>query len=234
MADQFDTEAENTEPAQALLTPVEARILGALMEKQRATPDYYPMTLNALVQACNQKTSRSPVMQLTPGEAGHTVNQLRDRELIRASFHGRAERYEQRLTNRLELDLREAAALCVLILRGPQTLGEIRTNSARLTEFPDLGSVSETLELLMAREPALVQRLRRAAGHREERFAHLLCGEPHPDDLETGPKPGARAEDDQALGVLRQEVKQMRAELDALWQLTGLAEQRPSAESNQD
>jgi uncharacterized protein YceH (UPF0502 family) len=234
MADQSDFETGSTAAAQPLLTRVEARILGALMEKQRTTPDYYPMTLNALVQACNQKTSRDPVMQLTPGEAGHTVNQLRDRGLVRASFHGRAERYEQRLTNHLELDLQEAAAVCVLLLRGPQTLGEIRTNSARLAEFPDLGAVTDTLELLMAREPALVQRLPRARGRREERFAQLLCGEPDPSDLDAGPRPRARLAGSEELSGLRQEIQQMRAELDSLWQLTGLAEQRPVSEPDQD
>ncbi len=234
MADQPDTEIEHTAPAQPLLTPVEARILGALMEKQRTTPDYYPMTLNALVQACNQKTSRNPVMQLTPGEAGHAVNQLRDRGLIRASFHSRAERYEHRLANQLELDPQEAAALCVLMLRGPQTQGEIRTNGARLADFPDLAAVNDTLELLMAREPALVQRLPRAAGRREERFAQLLCGEPDPSDFETGPSPRDQAAESEELSTLREEIRQMRAELDALWQLTGLAEQRPGSETDQN
>ncbi len=234
MADQSDIETENTAPAQPRLTRAEARVLGALMEKQRTTPDYYPMTLAALVQACNQKTSRNPVMQLTPGEAGHTVNQLRDRGLVRAIFHGRAERYEQRLVNQLELDPQEAAALCVLMLRGPQTLGEIRTNSARLAEFPDLGAVNDALELLMAREPALVQRLPRAAGRREERYAQLLCGEPDSSDLETGPGPNAQVADSEELSALRHEVQQMRAELDALWKLTGLAERRPVSEPDQD
>ena len=171
MSDRNDTGAGSTDdagspnaelPVQPPLTAEEARVLGCLIEKESATPEAYPLTQNACQTACNQKTSRNPVMQLTPGEAGHTVNQLRDRGLVRASFHGRAERYEQRLSNRLELDLQAAAALCVLMLRGPQTLGEIRTNSARLAEFPDLGAVNDTLELLMAREPALVQRLPRA------------------------------------------------------------------------
>ena len=97
---------------------LEGRILGVLMEKQRTTPDYYPMTLNALVQACNQKTSRNPVMNLSEGEVGHTLNQLRDRKLVLAAFSGRAERYEQRLSKALDLDRQEQALLCVLLLRG--------------------------------------------------------------------------------------------------------------------
>lgn len=231
MDEQAVTDTDS--PPAPMLTALEARILGALMEKQRATPDYYPMTLNGLVQACNQKTSRVPIMNLTPGEVGHAVNQLRDRGLIRASVQGRAERYDQRLTKELELDQEEAAALCVLMLRGPQTPGEIRTNSARLAEFSDLAAVTDTLELLMAREPPLVMRLAREAGKREERFAQLVCGEPDLDEpAATAAEPsGAETAE---LTRLRREVDQMRSELDALWKLTGLADQRPAPTQSED
>lgn len=219
-----EKQAANVQP---LLDVLETRVLGALMEKQRTTPDNYPMTLNALVQACNQKTSRHPVMQLQPGEVGHTLGQLRDRDLIRAAFSGRAERYEQRLATFLKLDRQEQALLCVLMLRGPQTLGELRTNASRMADFADLAAVNDALELLQAHEPPLLVHLPRAAGRREERFAHLLCGEPV---LEPEPAPGrSTGADAQRIDELEREVRQMKAELETLWRLSGLADQRPDS-----
>jgi uncharacterized protein YceH (UPF0502 family) len=170
-------EHDNESP-EPLLSPVEARVLGCLMEKQRTTPDQYPLTLNALVSACNQKTSRHPVMQMTPGEVGHTVNLLRDRGLIHASFSGRTERYDHKLAGTYMLDRRQLGLLCVLMLRGPQTPGELRTNAASLADLPDLATVQESLESLEQHDPPLVRELPRLAGAREQRYAHLLCGEP--------------------------------------------------------
>jgi uncharacterized protein YceH (UPF0502 family) len=214
--------------AQTDLDPVEARVLGCLMEKQRTTPDAYPLTLNALVQACNQKTSRHPVMQLDPGEVGHTVNRLRDRGLIHASFAGRAERYDHKMASNYRLDRREQAVMCALMLRGPQTVGELRTNAGRLAEFADLDAVAETLLGLEERQPPLVRRLPRLPGKREERFGHLLCGEIQEADLEPAPSPSPARGD--RLAQLEAEVARLRRELDALWSLTGLAAQRPNGE----
>ena len=209
-----------------MLTPVEARVLGVLLEKRRTTPDNYPMTLNALVQGCNQKTSRHPVMRLESGEVGHTLNLLRDRDLVYAELAARTERYGHKLAGALDLDQQEQAILCVLMLRGPQTPGELRSNAARLAEFAGLAEVQDTLELLMAREPSLVKRLPRATGRREERFGHLLCG-----DIETDPTEAVAvnptATETCRIEALEQEVSRLRRELEALWQLTGLAEQRP-------
>ena len=128
---QEDTENHEQALPEPQLDPVEARVLGCLMEKQRTTPDTYPLTLNALVQACNQKTSRNPVMSLTTGEVGHTVNQLRDREMIHASFSGRTERYDHKMASTYHLDRKEQAVICALMLRGPQTVGELRINTGR-------------------------------------------------------------------------------------------------------
>jgi len=222
----------DTGGGEVMLSAVEARILGVLMEKQKTTPDYYPLTLNALVQGCNQKTSRSPVMSLSAGEVGHVVNRLRDRSLIRASLFSRAERYEHRLSKALGLDEQEQAALCVLMLRGPQTLGELRTNSGRLTEFADLGAVSGTLELLMAREPTLVVRLPRVPGRREERFAHLLCGAVKADDEMPGTVVVASERSDPRIAELERQVAELREELDGLWRLTGL--QPPRSDNPQE
>ena len=118
------------------------------MEKQRTTPDQYPLTLNALVLACNQKTSRDPVMNLEVGEVGHVVNTLRDRNLVYASFAGRTERYDHKMASHFHLDRQEQAVLCTLMLRGPQTLGELRTNTGRMAEFADLPAVADVVRRL--------------------------------------------------------------------------------------
>ena len=204
-----------------MLTAEEARVLGCLMEKQRTTPDQYPLTLNALVSACNQKTSRHPVMNLTPGQVGHTVGQLRDRGLIHASFSGRAERYDHKLAGTFLIDRRAQALLCSLMLRGPQTPGELRTNAARLADFDDLESIHATLAEMERHEPPLVAELPRQAGMREQRYAHLLCGEPK---VEPAAPPAAvsRAaaptspELEERVTRLEAEVAELRAALEAL------------------
>ena len=213
-----DNENDATKP---LLSPVEARVLGCLMEKQRTTPDQYPLTLNALVTACNQKTSRQPVMQLTPGEVGHTVNQLRDRGLIHASFSGRTERYDHKLAGTFLLDRRQLGLLCTLMLRGPQTPGELRTNAARLADLPDLATVQETLDSLARHEPPLVRELPRQSGAREQRFAHLLCGEPKVEAPSAGSSASAGggtgdSELAERLEQLEQRVAELEDELAAL------------------
>lgn len=213
------------------LTPVQARVIGCLMEKQRTTPEQYPLTLNALVNACNQKSSRYPVMHLESGEVGHTVNQLRDRGLVHASFSGRTERYDHKMVGTFHLSREEQGVLTVLMLRGPQTLGELRTNAARMAEFPDLTAVGDTLRSLMARAPALVMELPRLPGRREERYAHLLCGEPPAEPIPTdvsatasGPQGGAGQ--GSRLETLEAEVARLREDLDRLWELTGLGGRR--------
>ena len=224
--EQNNDQDEATPTIEPLLSPLEARVLGALLEKQRTTPDYYPLTLKALVQACNQKTSRYPVMKLSEGEVGHTVNRLRDRELVRSAFSGRAERYEQRLAKALVLDRPEQAALCVLLLRGAQTQGELRINTSRMAEFDDLAAMNDTLGRLLARVPPLVKRLPRESGRREERYVHLLCGEVEQQPFAALDRP-VQESDGQRLVELEQQVRQLRLELDALWRLTGLEQKQP-------
>lgn len=211
------------------LTPVEARIIGCLMEKQRTTPEQYPLTLNALVNACNQKSSRHPVMQLEVGEVGHTVNQLRDRGLVHAGFSGRTERYDHKMVGTYHLSRQEQAVLAVLMLRGPQTPGELRINTGRMAEFPSLEAVAETLHDLMERSPSLVMELPRLPGRREERYAHLLCGVPV-EEVTPQPPPAAGpvAARDARIEALEGEVVRLREELDRLWELTGLADRRDS------
>ena len=219
------SDSEKAQEVEAMLTQVEARVLGCLMEKQMTTPNTYPLTLNSLVLACNQKTSREPIMTLDPGEVGHTANVLQQRKFISILNYGRVEKYDQRLAKHFDLDKKEQAVLCVLLLRSSQTLNELRTRTQRMVNFLSLDEVANTLEMLMAREPPLVIKQPRSAGRREDRYAHLLCGEI---DLEepASPVPQVASITQQRIAELEIQVAQLRSELNHLWQLTGLADQR--------
>lgn len=209
------------------LSPLEARVLGCLMEKQRTTPDAYPLSLNALTVACNQKTSRNPVMNLDPGEVGHVANQLRDRGLIHVSLSGRVERYDHKMVSSYRLSREECALMCALMLRGPQTPGELRINVGRMAEFDSLAAVESLLAGLEQREPPLVVRLPRLPGKREERFAHLLCGPVKMEVPAEVPGTAANATGSGRIEALEGEIERLRAEIDALWELTGLKNRRP-------
>jgi hypothetical protein len=156
------------------LSASQARILGSLIEKQLTTPESYPLTLNSLVLACNQKTSREPLMNLTPGEVGQGLRELESRNLVRLTMGSRADRWEQRCDKALELVAPQVALLGLLLLRGPQTAGELFARSLRLHPFDDAEQLQHHLDRLIAR--GLVIRLPRQSGQREERFAQLLCG----------------------------------------------------------
>lgn len=220
------SDSENAPGFESMLTQVEARILGCLIEKQMMTPNSYPLTLNSLVLACNQKTSREPIMTLDPGEVGHTVKVLQQRQLISVVDYGRVEKYDQRLAKRFDLDKKEQAVLCVLMLRSSQTLNELRTRTQRMVTFLSVEEVADTLEMLMSRETPLVVQRPRAAGRREDRYAHLLCGEIVLDESNS-PAPQVVGNTQQRIAELESQVAQLRFELNHLWQLTGLADQRP-------
>lgn len=160
------------------LTPIQVRILGCLMEKKETTPEQYPLTLNALRNACNQKTSRSPVVSYSEGEVGHTLRELEALDLVREEWGARAPKYEHRVNKALSLHSQDIALLCALMLRGPQTPGELKTNTHRLFDFADLDDLEFALQQLIKREPSLVVALPRQPGQKEGRFAHLLSGEP--------------------------------------------------------
>ena len=160
----------------SLLSAIEARILGCLIEKEATTPEQYPLTLNAIHLACNQKTNREPIMELSLGEVGHCMRQLDPRNLVRSQHGARAERYEHRVNTVFSLTKQQQAVLCVLMLRGPQTLSELMTRTERLANFSDMDDVKHTLERLSQRDPALIEPIARASGQREDRYAHLLCG----------------------------------------------------------
>jgi len=159
------------------LSTVEARVLGCLIEKAAITPDVYPLTVNATVQACNQKTSREPVMHLEPGEVGHTLRAMLDRGLVKLDpFSQRAPRYSHSFDSVYGTTPRQRAALCLMLLRGPQTLNEVFSRCERLTDFPSLDDVRDTLERLIERDVPLVVRIPRGHGQREDRYMHLLGG----------------------------------------------------------
>lgn len=176
MNDTPETPAESSLPAQ--LSAIEARVLGSLVEKAATTPDVYPLTLNNLVLACNQKTAREPVTQFSNGDVGHALRQLENRDLVRCDYGARAERYSHRLDRGYDLTQAQAALIALLLLRGPQTLNELLTRSDRLHRFADIDAVRHTLDRLSERSLPLVVRLPRASGQREDRYAHRLCGEP--------------------------------------------------------
>jgi len=161
------------------LSDIEARVLGALIEKELTTPEYYPLSLNALVNACNQKSNRDPLVTLGEEAAAEALRSLDKQGLAgRAdAMHNRATKYEHRLQEAFNFDRRETAVLCELLLRGPQTPGELRTRAARMHPFEDLAQVQSTLQRLMEREPAIVKVLPRQPGTKEARYAHLLSGD---------------------------------------------------------
>ena len=160
------------------LTPAQVRVLGCLMEKKETTPEQYPLTLNALRNACNQKTSRDPVVNYSEGEVGHTLRELEAMDLVREEWGARVPKYQHNANKTLNLHSQGIALICTLMLRGPQTLGELKTNSHRLFDFGDLDDVQYALQQLMEREPPMVAALPKQPGQKEGRYAHLLAGEP--------------------------------------------------------
>ena len=210
----------------AMLSDLESRVLGCLMEKQMTTPDYYPLTLNGLVTACNQKSSRVPVMNLSPSQVGGVVNALRGRGLVTARMDGRADKFEQHLSRSLSLSSKERAIVCVLMLRGALTLNEIRINTGRMVTFDDGDELQDVVQGLMQRDDPLVVKLPRASGQREDRYMHLLCGEPDIEALSQGVGgstggSNAAAGQSERITQLEQEVLSLRQELAELRELIG-------------
>lgn len=199
------------------LTVIQARVLGCLIEKKETTPDQYPLTLNALKNACNQKTARSPVTSYKEGEIGHTLRELESLGLVREAWGARVAKYEHLADKAMGIHSKGLALLCPLMLRGPQTLGELRTNAHRLYEFDDLEDVQYMLQRLTDHEPPLVVTLPRQPGQKEARFAHLLCGEP--EIPEAGAWPSAGGEDSglaARVDSLEAEVINLRQEIENL------------------
>lgn len=196
-----------------LLTDDEVRVLGCLMEKEMATPDYYPLTLNALINACNQKSNRDPVVSFDEETVIYALNGLRERNLIRQSNVSRVAKYEQIFAQNLKLVTREQAIICILLLRGPQTVGEIRTRTERLYAFSSLDEVQTSIANL--EDMQLVSRLPRQPGRKESRYAHLLSGKPEEKPPETIIRAKAVPEFDRT-GELQQQIDELREEMQRL------------------
>lgn len=212
------------------LSANQARVIGCLMEKSVTTPDQYPLSLNSLTNACNQKSSRNPVMSLAPGAVQHTVRELEDRHLLRVedNFKRGTEKYSQRFCNtsfsELQFDAPQFAIVCLLLLRGPQTPGELRARSGRLHEFADNQAVVESLDALntLQADP-LVVKLPRTPGRKDSEYMHLFSG---PVDMTVQAKPvqvsktadspalSSIAELEQHLGDLEAEVAELKRLLD--------------------
>lgn len=200
----------------------EIRVLGCLIEKESTTPEYYPLSLNALVNASNQKSNREPVLSLDEAAVRNALRSLTEQALVRsASGDSRVAKYEHRLNELYNFHRHEIAVLCVLFLRGPQTPGELRTRSERMYAFEDLEAVHSALNLLMRREPPLVKVLPRQPGTKESRYMHLFAGDDSPlERIEyvgstTGPSlTGSQAAD--RISQLEVEVDALRRELETL------------------
>lgn len=203
-----------------IINAIEARILGSLVEKQLTTPEYYPLTLNALVNACNQKNNREPVMSLDETTVTAAIERLRDRNLIYV-FYGstsRVPKYKHMLPSVYELEPAEVAVVAVMLLRGPQTLGELRTRTERMHEFSGLGEIQETLDGLARRDDPVVIKLPILAGQKEARFGHLLSGEIDVEALAIAhPTRAAQAENaNERIFKLETEVGELRGEIESL------------------
>lgn len=204
------------------LSEVEARVLGSLVEKEITTPEYYPLSLNALINACNQKSNRDPVMTLDEDAVRSAIRTLNELALTRfaSSADSRVGKYEHRLNETFNFHRHEIAILCVLLLRGPQTPGELRTRTERMYAFEDLESVHNALNLLAKREPPLVKVLPRQPGTKEARYAHLLSpvSECAPAVAAAVPaeRPAADGSSAARLLAVETELSQLRTEVAAL------------------
>jgi hypothetical protein len=196
-----------------LLDPVEVRVLGALIEKEATTPEYYPLSLNALVNACNQKSNRDPVVDYDDGTVQDALDRLREKKLaLMITGSGRVNKHAQRISETLNLGRRELAVLCTLLLRGPQTLGELKDRSERMFQFADLSEAESTLDKL-ADWPSgpLAKKLPRQPGQKEARYAHLLSGEP---TIEAGSPTSASPPS--RIAQLEHDLSQLRSEFEEL------------------
>ncbi len=205
-----------------MLDPVEVRVLGSLLEKEITTPEYYPLTLNALVNACNQKSNREPTTSYDEEQVLTALETLRSKKLsTKVTGTGlRVPKYTHRFSEALNLGRRETALLCVLMLRGQQTVGELRDRAERMHDFADLAEAESCLQRLAEREPyPLVTKLPRQPGMKEPRYAHLLSGEPEV-QAQFSPEPRSSLED--RLSNMEAQVSLLRDEIENLKQLLGV------------
>lgn len=201
-----------------MLNEVEARILGCLIEKELTTPEYYPLSLNALTNACNQKSNRDPVMLLEEEDVVRALDTLKFKQLVVLSADGgRVPKYRHILAEKLGLVPAELAVMCELLVRGPQTVGELRTRTERMNPFSDLAAVEEVLRELVEREHPLIARLARQPGRKESRYGHLFSGESEPiSEDSAAPPESARLRvmaENERITQLEEEVASLRSEV---------------------
>ena len=200
------------------LEAAEVRVLGALMEKETTTPDYYPLSLNALVNACNQKSNRDPVVSFDEDTVETALNGLREKGLTSriTGTDSRVPKHEQRFVEKCNLGRREAAVMCVLMLRGPQTVGELRGRTERLYAFDDLEAVESTMRRL--EEMGFVKKLPRQTGYKEQRWAHLLAGDFEVEEEPAAPGPAGTFDrgpsDRERIAVLEQELAELKRQFE--------------------
>ncbi|WP_434724503.1 YceH family protein [Mesorhizobium sp. RIZ17] len=203
-----------------ILSPVEARVLGSLIEKKELTPDVYPLTLNGAHQAANQKTAREPVMALELTEIRRALSTLEQKGLVRQAFASRVERYEHQMAQRFSLTTPQIAVIGLLLLRGAQTAHELLARSERMARFASIEELRDNLDLMIGRRPPLIQLLERAPGQREERYVHLLSGPVEAAAVAVAPWQSAATSSDSDLEarvrVLEEEVAALRAKIEAL------------------
>jgi uncharacterized protein len=210
------------------LTEIETRVLGSLIEKDITTPDYYPLSLNALVNACNQKNNRDPIMTLDEETVSQALSTLQEKRLAgpASGADSRVTKFEHRLQEVFNFDRREIAIVCVLLLRGPQTPGELRSRTERMYHFEALDDIVSTLDRLAQRDPPLARVLPRQPGTKESRYTHLFSGEPPTPDVEgsasvaralSPASAGGNSASDR-LGMLEEEVSRLRQELSEVQQ----------------
>jgi uncharacterized protein len=209
------------------LTAVEARVLGTLMEKARTVPDSYPLTLNSLVAGCNQKTSREPLMNVTDAQAQEALDALKLLSLVFESSGSRVTRWEHNFQRAVGVPEQSAVLLGLLILRGPQTAGELRINSERWYRFADISSVDAFLDELQERTPEkggpLVVKLPRAPGMREQRWAHLMCGPVSAESFDAGAST-PRADLEARIAALEQEAAALRSAVRNIYEQLGMSQ----------
>jgi uncharacterized protein YceH (UPF0502 family) len=208
-----------------ILNEVEVRVLGCLIEKEMTTPEYYPLSLNALTNACNQKSNRDPVMALAEEDVVRALNRLRFNQLTVVSGESsRVAKYRHLLAENKGLVPAELAVMCELLVRGPQTVGELRTRAERMHSFPDLESVEEVLRELMEREQPLITRMTRQPGRKESRYAQLFAGKPVEHAAEEGGAPPEPARqrvmaENERIVKLEEEMATLREEVAGLRQV---------------
>ncbi len=217
---QDPTDTDNNEdaltPEPPQLSLVELRVLGSLMEKQLTTPEQYPLTVNSIITACNQKSSREPVSNYEQGEILRTLQSLEDKHFVKREYGSRADKYSQQFMQHIELGKKQQAVLCVMLLRGPQSLSELSTRTQRMTQFSDRDELMHCLDRLCDRELPYVVRLGPQAGQRGERYGHLFNGMP---DIADSPSGTSSSNDSHSQGLNRQdELSHLEADVAELKQ----------------